>query len=153
MNLEIRPATEKDLPRLLTLYGQLDMDSGESLSLAKAQKLFRRMKDYPDYRIYIALEKGFPVGTFALLIMDNLGHGGKPSAILENVIVRKDFRSRGIGRQMVAWALSLCSEKGCYKLSLSSNRKRLDAHRFYEKLGFQQQGISFSVFWENEDRV
>jgi GNAT superfamily N-acetyltransferase len=45
----------------------------------------------------------------------------------------------------MAYAMDICRAKGCYKLVLSSNQKREDAHRFYEKLGFTKHGYSFLI--------
>ncbi len=143
MEITLREATEADLPAILTLYAQLGQDDGKVLSLEAASRIFVRMKTYPDYRIYIALLNGRIVGTFALLILDNIAHMGTPSAILEDVVVEEGIRSQGIGRQMMRHANSLCREKGCYKMSLTSNRNREAAHRFYESLGFEKHGYSF----------
>ena len=145
MDIMTREATETDLPAILTLYTQLGQDDGSVLSLGAAQSLFARMKTYPDYRIHVACLAGRVVGSLAILIMDNLAHCGAPSAILEDVVVDEGLRGRGIGRRMMAYADSLCREKGCYKMAFSSNRNREAAHRFYESLGFERHGYSYSV--------
>jgi len=139
MNLNIREATESDLPVLLALYAQLGEDDGRALTVEQARAIFRRMAAYPDYRVYLAELDGEPVGTFALLVMDNLGHLGAPSAILEDVVVDVDCRGLGIGQQMMDFATGLCRRKGCYKFFFSSTA----AHRFYENLGFRRHGFSF----------
>jgi GNAT superfamily N-acetyltransferase len=46
---------------------------------------------------------------------------------------------------MMHHAMALAREAGCYKLVLSSNQKRERAHAFYESLGFQRHGFSFSI--------
>jgi GNAT superfamily N-acetyltransferase len=145
MDIILREATEADLPSLLTLYSRLGQDDGTVLSLEEATRILARMKTYPDYRIYVACIAQKIVGTFALLIMDNLGHKGARSAVLEDVVVDERLRGRGVGRQMMASAHGLCREKGCYKMALTSNRNREDAHRFYESLGFEKHGYSFSI--------
>jgi len=53
--------------------------------------------------------------------------------------------AEGIGKEMMKFALKICKEKGCYKVSLSSNLKREKAHRFYEGIGFEKHGYSFSM--------
>lgn len=85
------------------------------------------------------------VGTFALLIMDNLAHQGMPSAIVEDVAVQTTIQGQGIGKLMMKFAMEKSKEAGCYKLVLSSNLKRKEAHAFYESLGFETHGFSFKV--------
>jgi hypothetical protein len=46
---------------------------------------------------------------------------------------------------MIQEAMRIAANSGCYKLALSSNLKRADAHRFYQSLGFHQHGISFAI--------
>jgi len=144
-SLEIREAGVADLPRLMPLIGQLGMDDGRVLDAGEAEGLIDKMKGYPDYRLYVALAGGEAVGVFALLIMDNLGHQGAPSGIVEDVVVRHDRRRRGIGEAMMGFAMDRCREKKCYKMVLSSNRNRADAHEFYRSLGFEIHGLSFEV--------
>ena len=142
MHLEIRAATEADLPSILALYVEVE-DDGPVPSIEEARSIFARTKNYPDYTIYVAVLDGSIIGTFELLIMDNLAHMGAPSGVLEDVVVHRDWRGKGVGKQMVKFAMDRCREKGCYKLALSSNLKREAAHRFYDGLGFQRHGYSF----------
>lgn len=143
--ITFREASESDLPAVLALVGQPDMDDGAVLSLEPARDIFLRMKRYPDYRIHLAERNGAVVGTFALLIMDNLGHMGAPSAIVEQVLVAPAAQGSGVGAAMMRHAMRLAAGRGCYKLVLSSNMKRERAHAFYDRLGFERHGISFRV--------
>jgi GNAT superfamily N-acetyltransferase len=143
MKLTVREASEADLPAVLSLYAQLGEDDGSVLGVEEARVIFHRMQSYPDYRIYLAESEGRAVGTFALLIMDNLGHHGARSAILEDVVVDNTLRGQGIGKEMMIFARQICLDKGCYKMTFSSNRNREAAHRFYESLGFVRHGYSF----------
>ncbi len=140
-----RAATKADLPKVLRLYAQPDMDDGTTIPLHDAERIFERMARYPDYRIYVAVYDAEIVGTYSLLIMDNLAHQGMPSGIIEDVAVDPAWHGRGIGKLMMRHALALCGEKGCYKAALSSNLRRERAHAFYESLGFERHGYSFRV--------
>ncbi|NLG90062.1 MAG: GNAT family N-acetyltransferase [Clostridiaceae bacterium] len=143
MNLVIREAGIKDLPDILALYKQPDMDNGEVLPVEQAETIFRKMAAYPDYKVYIAVSDNEVVGTFALAVMDNLAHMGSPSGLIEDVVVKTDRQGKGIGKQMMKYAVEYCKKCGCYKVVLSSNLKREKAHRFYESLGFIKHGYSF----------
>jgi len=147
-NPTIRPATAADLPGVLALYAQPDMDDGRVLSLQDAEALYARFAAYPDYTLYVAESERQIVGSFALLIMDNLGHRGAPSAVIEDVVVAPARHGQGIGRRMMAFAIDRARKKRCYKLVLSSNAKRERAHAFYEQLGFERHGYSFRILFE-----
>ncbi len=146
--LVIRDADSHDLAGVLALYAQPDLDDGAILPLHDAERIFARFARYPDYKLYVAELDGRIVGTFALLIMDNLGHLGAPSAIVEDVAVGPVFHGRGVGRAMLRYAMASASEKHCYKIVLSSNARRERAHSFYESLGFERHGFSFRVLLE-----
>ena len=141
----VRPAMDADLPAVLELYGQPALDDGKVLPVDQAVELFRRFKNYPDYTLYVTEQSGAIVGTFALLIMDNLGHLGAPSGIVEDVVVAPGQQGNGVGKAMMRFAVDRCREKGCYKVMLSSNLKRERAHAFYEGIGFVRHGYSFRV--------
>jgi GNAT superfamily N-acetyltransferase len=143
--LLIRPAAAADLEKVLALYAQPEFDAGDVLPLETARRLWDRFGDYPDYTLYVAERAGDIVGSFALLVMHNLGHLGTPSAIVEDVVVAPTFQHQGIGKAMMQFVLDRCREKGCYKLVLSSNAKREEAHAFYESLGFVRHGFSFRI--------
>jgi GNAT superfamily N-acetyltransferase len=143
--LSIRPARRNDLPGVLALFAQPDMDDGHVLSMQDAESQFARFGLYPDYTLYVAEIDRQIVGSFALLIMDNFAHLGAPSAIVEDVVVDPALHSRGIGRAMMHFAADKAREKHCYKLVLSSDAKRERAHAFYESLGFERHGYSFRL--------
>jgi GNAT superfamily N-acetyltransferase len=145
MKIKIRKATATDLPAVLKLFAQKDIDNGDVLSLEEAKKVFSKIGLYPNYSLYVAENADNLVGTFELLIMDNLAHKGQPSGIVEDVVVDAEYQSQGIGRQMMEYAIDVCRKNGCYKMALSSSLKRERVHRFYENLGFQKHGYSFLI--------
>jgi GNAT superfamily N-acetyltransferase len=145
MPLEIRPATRADVAAVLGLYVQPDFDNGAVLPIADAEALWARFASYPDYTLYVATCDAAVVGSFALLVMDNLGHCGAPSAIIEDIVVDPSFQGEGIGKAMMRFAVEEAARKRCYKLVLSSNEKRARAHAFYDSLGFARHGISFRL--------
>lgn len=144
MELKISKATENDLSDILKIYEDSGLDK-KFVSLDEAKRIFTKMSKYPDYHIFVARFGKKIVGTFALLIMENLAHQGTPSAIVEDVGVLPSFQGQGIGKEMMQFAMVYAKEKGCYKLNLSSNMKREKAHQFYESLGFVKHGFSFMI--------
>ena len=145
MSVHIRQAESADVAAVLALYAQIDFNNDDVLSEAAAQKIFAEFSRYPSYRLFVAMNGTQVVGSYALLVMHNMAHGGMPSAVVEDVVVASAFQGRGIGRQLMDHAKEQAKSAGCYKLALSSNRKRHAAHAFYESLGFDQHGLSFVI--------
>ncbi|WP_188708712.1 GNAT family N-acetyltransferase [Polaromonas eurypsychrophila] len=144
-SLILRLALASDLPAVLLLYAQPDIDDGDTLPLADAKRIWERMASYPNYKLYVAVRGTQVIGTFALLIMDNIGHLGAPSAVVEDVAVDPAVQGQGIGKAMMRHAMALAAESGCCKLALSSNIKREKAHAFYDALDFERHGYSFRM--------
>ena len=153
MKLLVREAKRGDVPAVVNLLAEMDAgDAGETpMPVPRAERIFREMARYPDYRCYLAFDGDTPVATFTLLIFDALVHGGAREALLDGVVVTARRRGQGLGRKMIQEAMQLATAAGCYKLALSSNIKRADAHRFYASLGFQRHGISFAIATQPSD--
>lgn len=150
-SLSIRQAVLNDLPRILEIYRELTEDPEDKISIIEAENKFKKIESYPDYKLYVAEYGNQIIGTFALLIMDNIAHRGEPSSIIEDVAVKKEFQGKGIGKEMMRFAMNLSRQKGCYKMVLSSHMRRDQAHKFYESLGFKKHGFSFIVELKTDD--
>ncbi len=143
--MRMRQAGPEDAPVLGQLLAILDPPGTPPMEADLVRSLLGRIARYPDFRVWLAEHGGRPVGTYSLLIMDNLCHRGTPSAIVESVAVSESSRGLGVGRAMMEHARAEARARGCSKLVLSSNASRTDAHAFYEHLGFERHGFSFRV--------
>ncbi|WP_334189381.1 GNAT family N-acetyltransferase [Noviherbaspirillum sp.] len=147
-DIAVREAVAGDAEVLARLLAQMDDEPSETdgFNAALTRQIMADMKSYPDFKAYLALdEAGVPVGTFSLMVFCSLSHRGSRQALLDAVVVCRERRGQGVGEAMLQRALHIAAGSGCYKLSLSSNIKRKDAHRFYERLGFSQHGVSLSI--------
>ena len=75
-------------------------------------------------------------GCLQLRLMPSLSRRGMLRAIIENVRVATDARGRGLGEFLIESAIERARASGCGLVQLTTDRQRLDAHRFYERLGF-----------------
>jgi GNAT superfamily N-acetyltransferase len=146
-HLEVRDATDSDVPGILRVLAESGIDGGQSFSTAEAREHLARIRQWPNFRLLAAAIEGEIVGTYSLLIMDKLGKRGTPAGVVEDVAVMPGRQGQGIGRAMMEHAVAECRKRGCYKLALSSNTRRAGAHRFYESLGFERHGYSFAMFF------
>lgn len=140
--ITIRIATEKDLPMLLQLYAQPDMD-GESLSTEGALPIFKEMLGSNRQEVFVAESQDQILGTFSLSYVQHLTHRGSKSASFGDIVVNKNSQGTGIGKLMMKFAAKRAKERGCYKLMLSTSTHREGAQAFYESLGYQKHGFSY----------
>jgi GNAT superfamily N-acetyltransferase len=143
--LRIREAVSSDVGAMLRLYELGDRASDEAFTLDEGVEHLVRMQRNPALRVYVACEGNLVVGTYELLVMENMAKRGRRSGVVEDVMVMPEYRGRGVGKAMMQDAMERCRVAGCYKMTLSSNQMREGAHRFYDALGFRRHGVSFHV--------
>ena len=97
---------------------------------------FREIEADKNNELIVAELDGRVVGTLHLTITPSISFQGSKRATVESVRVDEAFRSKGIGREMMLWAIQRAKERGCTSMQLTTNTDRVDAHRFYENLGF-----------------
>ncbi len=93
---------------------------------------------------FIAEVDGKEAGRAFLYLIYNELHE-RPYGLLEDVFVDGEYRSQGIGRQLVQKVIDEAKEMGCYKLVGFSRYSREQIHRFYKTLGFQDYGVEFRI--------
>ncbi|OHX11498.1 hypothetical protein BI347_17685 [Chromobacterium sphagni] len=64
-------------------------------------------------------------------------YGGQPFAVLENIVVDRGWRGRGLGQALLDEAQRRCLARQCFKIMLRSSAQRLEAHRFFLRAGFR----------------
>lgn len=100
----------------------------------------------PNEEMIIVEEDGMPVGCFQLTYLPGLMRRGMRRGQIEVVHVAEGKRNRGIGAEMMRWAVERCRQNNCSMVQLTSNKKRGDAHRFYERLGFLKSHEGFKLY-------
>lgn len=90
-------------------------------------------------------EAGEVVGCLQLCILPGLSSQGASRGLIEDVRVASHCRSRGIGEQMVRWAVAEARSKGCKVVELLTHGSRVDAQRFYARLGFQPSHVGMLI--------
>jgi GNAT superfamily N-acetyltransferase len=90
----------------------------------------------PNQQLVVATSDGRVVGVMQLTLIPYLTYRGGTRALVEGVRVHKDFRGRSLGRALVEEAVGRARDAGCHVIQLTTDKKRPEALRFYEKLGF-----------------
>jgi GNAT superfamily N-acetyltransferase len=150
MTLTFRNATADDLPFIIGLIVEDSIvDTGDDPADAMhgdyADALAAITAD-PNQEMMVVERDGEPVGCFQLSYLPGLMRRGMWRGQIEVVHVSAAKRNLGLGSQMMRWAIERCRERGCRMVQLTSNKKRLDAHRFYERLGFLKSHEGFKYY-------
>ncbi|AIY01090.1 putative transcriptional regulator [Arthrobacter sp. PAMC 25486] len=88
---------------------------------------------------------GAVVATMQLTFLPGLARRGAQRMQLEAVRVDEALRGNGLGSAMIRWAVAEAGRRGAVLVQLTSDNTRLDAHRFYERLGFAQSHAGFKL--------
>jgi GNAT superfamily N-acetyltransferase len=147
----IRVATERDIPSIQALYLQLAFSPPSPRiprpSDHEYRRVFKEMATLPGYELLVAEEAGHVIGTTILAILPGFAHGISPFAVVEYVVVDEKYRGKGIGRLLMEYCIDRAKEAGCYKIMLTSDKRRTEAHEFYRSLGFEDSAYGFRLYF------
>lgn len=110
------------------------------------QRAFEQIDGDAAHVLIVAESEDLVVGTMQLSYLPGLARHGALRAQIEAVRVHQAYRSRGLGKAMMAWAISQARQRGCALVQLTTDKSRTDAHRFYERLGFAASHEGMKLF-------
>jgi GNAT superfamily N-acetyltransferase len=145
-NVIVREATEDDIPRMVELlvHGTLVEGKEDPTDLAPYRSALAEIARGPG-AVLVAEVGGQLVGVCQLIVFRHLQSKGGLCAEVESVHVHPDYRGHGIGGVLMRAAVARARDLGCYRLQLTSNNARPEAHRFYERLGFEPSHRGFKL--------
>ena len=146
-DLVIEEARADDLPAIVALFADDAIGGHGDTTAPQAQADYRaafaEIVATANSHLFVARRDGRVVGTFQLSYTRLISGRGALHATLNGVQVAAAARGHGIGAAMVVEAERLARVRGATALELTSNLKRGDAHRFYERLGFAKSHAGF----------
>ncbi len=146
-DLDIRAAATDDVPALVALLADdpLGAQRESPDDLAPYFAALKRLSADPNQHLVVAVREGRVVGTLQLSISPGLSRRGSTRSVIEAVRVHADERGSGLGTRLIEWAIDASRRQGCRLVQLTSDTTRTDAHRFYERLGFQASHVGFKL--------
>lgn len=136
-----RLATRSDLPSIVRMLADDELGSQrekmESPLPESYYSAFDQIDSDPNHELIVAEQNGEVIGTLHLMFLPSVSFQGGLRAQVESVRVDKRFQSQGIGSEMMKWSTERAKQRGAHVVQLTTHKTRLDAHRFYERLGFK----------------
>jgi GNAT superfamily N-acetyltransferase len=146
MEPEIRPARRDDVPAIVAMLADDPLGAGREQPGDPAYlAAFDALADDPRQLLVVADRDGEAVGTLQLTFIPGLSRRGATRAQIEAVRVRADQRGSGLGQRLVTWAVDTARDRGCAVVQLTTDASRTDAHRFYQRLGFQPSHVGMKM--------
>lgn len=147
MNLTVRDARPADAARIVALLdaGSLQAGREDPTDPAPYLEALAEIDATPGACVLVAEADGEVVGVCQLVTFRHLQHRGGRCAELESLHVDATRRNQGIGTALVDEAARRARDADCYRLQLTSNQVRADAHRLYRRLGFVASHTGFKL--------
>lgn len=148
--VQVRRAVLADLVEIVALLADDPLGStrdgvSNEEDLAPYRRAFTLVDADPAQLLVVVVADGAVVGTMQLTFIPGLSRRGASRAQVEAVRVHSSHRSNGLGAAMLGWAVDEARRRGCALVQLTTDKTRLDAHRFYDRLGFVASHEGFKL--------
>ena len=148
-NAVIRRATRADVPAIVRLHSEDVLGrTREAFADPLPDSYYRAFEliNADSNQFYAVLESGSEIiGALQLTFLQGLTHQGAVRAQIEAVQITERLRGQRLGEALVRWAVDFARSNGAKMAQLTSNKSRIDAHRFYERLGFERSHEGFKL--------
>jgi GNAT superfamily N-acetyltransferase len=146
-SLVIRPATRDDVGAIVAMLADDPLGAArEDLDdLPTYDAAYDRVAADPGQHLVVAERDGTVVGTLQLSVIPGLSRRGATRSVIEGVRVARGERGSGLRTELVIWAVEESRRLGCTLVQLTSDASRVDARRFYERLGFVASHVGFKL--------
>jgi ribosomal protein S18 acetylase RimI-like enzyme len=144
-----RRATRADLPAIVRMLADDELGSQreqvENPLPESYYSAFKQIDSDPNHELIVAERNGEVIGTLHLMFLPSVSFQGGLRAQIESVRVDKRFQSQGIGSEMMKWAMERARQRSAHVVQLTTHKSRVDAHHFYERLGFQGSHLGMKI--------
>ncbi|MFD7179012.1 GNAT family N-acetyltransferase [Streptomyces sp. NPDC059904] len=146
-DLEIRPAVADDVAAIVAMLADDALGAGRESpdDLTPYAEAHARIAGDSNQHLVVAVREGRTVGTLQLTVIPGLSRKGSTRSIIEGVRIHADERGSGLGTLLIEWAVDESRRQNCQLVQLTSDAARTDAHRFYERLGFEASHVGFKL--------
>lgn len=139
-SLFIRPANREDLADIVRMLADdplgMQREQYENPLPNSYLNAFAEIEADPNNELIVACLDDKVIGVLQLTFIPYLTHRGSWRALIEGVRIDTQFRSRGFGKTLFAWAITRSRERNCRIVQLTTDKLRVKAKQFYESLGF-----------------
>ena len=97
---------------------------------------FQAIEGDPNNELIVACKGSKVIGVQQITFTPHIVRQGGWRATIEGVRTASSERGKGVGYQLITWAIERAKERNCHLVQLTTDKERSGAFRFYQKLGF-----------------
>ena len=144
-NVTIREPIYDDIPLILELLYELGRQKPQKDGeLEKFEKLLKNYMQDDDKKILVAQDNDSKIiGMISMVFLPRLNQNTLEMYVPE-LIVLQNYRSKGIGKKLINSSIEFGKEKKCHRIRLESGNQRIESHKFYKHLGFENSSVFFT---------
>jgi GNAT superfamily N-acetyltransferase len=146
-DVTIRRATAADLVQIVALLADDEIGVGRESpdDLRPYRHAYDVIESDKHELLVVATQYGQVIGTLQLSLLPGLSRKGAFRAQIEGVRIARGQRGSALGTHLMEWAVVQARSWGCQLVQLTSDKARIDAHRFYERIGFTATHEGFKM--------
>lgn len=144
----VATAAEADIPVIVKLLSDDAVAHGRENDPSDPlyRNAFADVQADPRQLLVVLLDPSAEViGTMQLTFIPGLSRAGALRALVEAVRVSTSRRGAGLGTAFMQWAIDYSRQRGAAVIQLTTDKRRIDAHRFYRKLGFEASHLGMKL--------
>ncbi len=142
IGVHIRPLPARDLSVAMDLIYEFELPAVKKLRENDVRSIYSKIIAAGG-TVFGAYRGSKIVGTCTLNVCANLSWSGRPYGIVENIIVTKNERGKGIGKSLLLFARRMAESKNCYKVALMTKQKNPEMASFYRSAGFSDDKVGY----------
>lgn len=135
VGVQVRPLPASDLSLAMDLIYEFEMAEVKKLRENDLRSVYSKIIAAGG-AVFGAYRGSSLIGTCTLNVCANLSWSGRPYGIVENIIVTKSERGKGVGKSLLLFARRMAESKNCYKVAMMTEQKNSEAVSFFRSVGF-----------------
>jgi len=144
--VHVRDAKKSDLEKIKSLIIELidAVNNTEGINIDAVTRNCESILDNKNSHFLVAEINDSVICFINFTIRETILHSA-PSGLIDELVVSKDHRGKGVGRKLVQVAIEKCKQLGCCEVEVSTELSNINARKFYKKMGFKEKGLLFEM--------
>ena len=144
---EIRRAKTEELKKIVHLLTDDDFGKTREGSIESYTEVFEELLSSEYFDVFVMQKGNEIIGCYQMMYLPHLSFKGTKRAQVESVRIKAELRGQGLGSKLMKHAIEVAEKAGCGIFQLTSNKKRIEANKFYRELGLEPTHDGYKLYF------